>query len=199
MEVPMTNPALRTRIAADGTWLELPPRAPLPRVHLDSPAEQVMTSTADLAAATVMPHEDLEQAKQRMAQHDVQVVLVVAQMPRVLGVLAMEDIHGEKPLRLVSQRRLAYKDLRVADLMQPVSQLDSIDLRALRHARVAQIVATLSRSGRPHLLVVEPALDSGILQMRGLLSKTQVELQLGIRLPAIAIAGTFAEIEQALI
>ncbi|MDB5955280.1 hypothetical protein [Ramlibacter sp.] len=195
----MADSILPTRSPPDGETLELLRRPPLPRVHLDSPAEQVMTRMADLAAATVMPHEDLEQAKQRMAQQDAQVVLVAAQMPQVLGVLAIEDLHGEKPLRLVSARRLAYKDLRVADLMHPVSQLDSIDLRTLRHARVAQIVATLNRSGRPHLLVVEPRSDSGILQLRGLLSKTQVERQLGIRLPAMAIAGTFAEIGQALI
>jgi hypothetical protein len=195
----MIDPALPTRNLSDGVSLELLRRAPPPRVQLESPAEHVMTTVADLSAATVMPHEGLDQAEERMAQQGVQVLLVVGQVPRVLGVLALADLQGEKPLRFVSEHRLARRDLCVADLMQPLSQLDAIELRALLGASVGQVVTTLVRSRRPHLLVVEPAAASGTLQLRGLLSRIQVERQLGTRLPAIAIASTFAEIEQALI
>ncbi|MDB5858346.1 MAG: hypothetical protein JWQ76_2035 [Ramlibacter sp.] len=195
----MADAVLPTRTLSDGVSLALVRRVLPPSVRLESPAHEVMTTVAELSAATVMPYEALDQAEERMAQQGVQVLLVVARMPRVLGVLALHDLQGEKPLRLVSERRLAYRDLRVADLMEPVSGLDAIELRALRRASVGQVVATLVRSGRPHLLVVEPAAEAGTLHVLGLLSKTQVERQLGFPLPSIAIAGTFAEIEQALI
>jgi CBS domain containing-hemolysin-like protein len=197
--VSMADAALHTRTFSDRVPLELPCHARSSGVRLDSPAVDVMTPLAGLAAATVMPHEGLEQAEERIAQQGVPFLLVVARMPRVLGIVDLHDLRGDKPLRLGSQRRLAYRDLRVCDLMQPVSQLDAIELPALRRASVAQVVATLVRSGRSHLLVVEAAPDTGVVHMLGLLSKIQLERQLGTQLPASAIAGTFAEIGQALI
>jgi CBS-domain-containing membrane protein len=191
--------ALHTRSLSDVVSLELVRPAPPPRVELDSPAEWVMTTTADLAGATVMPDEGLQRAQERMTQQNAQVLLVVAQMPRVLGILTREDLQGEQALRLVSERRLAHRDLRVADLMQPVSALGAIELRALRRASVAQVVATLTRSGQRHLLVIEQASDGEPLHMRGLLSRARVEHQLDTRLPVIAMADTFAEIERALL
>jgi CBS-domain-containing membrane protein len=199
MEVPVIHAALPTRSLSHVVSVDLVRHALPPRVDLDSPAEWVMTTTADLAAATVMPDETLERAQERMTQQNAQVLLVVAQMPQVLGILTREDLHGEKPLRLTSERRLARRDLRVADLMQPVSWLASIELRALRRASVAQVVATFVRCGQPHLLVVEAAGDGEQLHVRGLLSRAQVERQLDTHLPVLAMAGTFAEIERALL
>jgi CBS domain-containing protein len=198
-ELPVVDAVLPTRNLSDGVALALERRAPLPSVRLESPAQEAMTTMAELAGATIMPRETLEHAQERMAQQGVQVLLVVERMPQVLGVLALDDLQGEKPLRLLSERRIARRDLRVADLMQPVSALDAIELRALRRASVGQVVATLARSKRPHLLVVEPAPDAATLDVVGLLSKTQVERQLGTALPPIGVAGSFAEIEQALI
>jgi len=126
-------------------------------------------------------------------------LFVAAQMPQVLGILTLADLQGEKPLRLAFQRQLTHKELSVADLMQPVSQLDALDHRLLNRATVGQVVATLLEFGHPHLLVVEPGTDPATHRIRGLVSQMQVERQLGMQLPFTEIAGTFAEIEQALI
>jgi signal-transduction protein with cAMP-binding, CBS, and nucleotidyltransferase domain len=179
----MIDASLPTRNLPESVSLEFLRRSPPAVVQLDSPAQAVMIDINELSGATVMPHEDLGQAEQRMAQQGAQVLLVVAQVPRVLGILALADLHGEKPLQVASERRLTHPEMRVVDLMQPVSQLD----------------ATLLRSGRTHLLVVEPGGNDGTLRLRGVVSRSQVERQLGTRLPSTTIADTFAAIEQALI
>jgi hypothetical protein len=195
----MIDASLPTRNLPESVSLEFLRRSPPAVVQLDSPAQAVMIDINELSGATVMPHEDLGQAEQRMAQQGAQVLLVVAQVPRVLGILALADLHGEKPLQVASERRLTHPEMRVVDLMQPVSQLDALDHRTLSRASVAHVVATLLRSGRTHLLVVEPGGNDGTLRLRGVVSRSQVERQLGTRLPSTTIADTFAAIEQALI
>jgi hypothetical protein len=60
-------------------------------------------------------------------------------------------------------------------------------------------VATLLASGHPNVLVAEAGADPATPRIRGLVSQMQVERQLGMQLPSTEIAGTFAEIERALI
>lgn len=195
----MLHPALPTRHFSASASIELVRRVAPPSVDLESPARLVMTDLADTTAMTVAPHELLAQAEQRMVQQGVRVLFVVARMPHVLGILTLADLQGEKPLRLVFERQLTHEELRAADLMQPVSQLDALDHRLLSRATVGQVVATLLEFGHPHLLVVEPGADPATHRIRGLVSQMQVERQLGMQLPSTEIAGTFAEIGQALI
>jgi CBS-domain-containing membrane protein len=198
-ESPVVHLPLPTRNFPDSASIELARRAAPPHAQLDSPARLVMTHLADLGAMTVAPHERLAQAEQRMVQHGVCALLVVARMPHVLGIVTLADLQGGKPLRLVAERRLTHEELCVADLMQAVSQLDAVDDRLLARATVGQVVATLLEFGHPNLLVLEPGADPAAPRIRGLVLQMQVERQLGMRLPSAEIAGTFAEIEQALI
>jgi hypothetical protein len=46
-------------------------------------------------------------------------------------------------------------ELIVADVMTPLAILDAVEPDALRRATVSNVIATLQRHGRNHLLVVE--------------------------------------------
>jgi hypothetical protein len=197
MEAFMLHPALPTRNLSDNAWFEGVARAPRPGVDLDSPARLVMTDLSDTTALTVDPGERLAGAERHMVQQGA-CVLFVVERTDVLGVLGLADLQGEKPLRLVFERGLRHRDLRVADVMQPVAQLDTLDERLLQRATVGEVVATLLRFGHPHLLVVEPGADPATPRVRGVVSQMQVERQLGMQLPSIEIAGTFAEIGRVL-
>jgi signal-transduction protein with cAMP-binding, CBS, and nucleotidyltransferase domain len=183
----------------DSALMELAHRDAPASVTPDSPARIVMLDLSDATAVTIAPHERLAEAAQRMDQLGVQLLLVVAQMPHVQGILTLADLRGEEPLRLVVQRQLRHGDLRVVDVMRPVSQLDAVDLRALDSASVGQVVATLLKFGHPHLLVVEHPAEPARRVLRGVVSLAQVERQLGIRLNAIETASSFVEIERALL
>lgn len=167
-------------------------------VTLDSPAIEVMTDLAEVRAATTTPQMALLQAENKMIHQGVRMLFVVSEMPGVDGIVAAADLRGHKPMQLVHQRQVRFEDLTVEDVMTPLSDLDAIDFVALRRANVGQVVATLAKFGHPHLLVIEAASPASQARIRGIISQTQVERQLGKALTMTEVASTFAEIEKAL-
>ena len=170
----------------------------LSKVTLQSPALEVMTDLTTVRAATVTPASPLAQAELGMIHQGVRLLFVVNHMPSVDGIISATDLHGERPMRLVHQRGVKYEELMVGDVMTPLSSIDAVDYGALRHATVAGLIDALARNGHAHLLVIEQAGAGHPMRIRGIVSRTQVERQLGTRLPASQIASSFSEIEQAL-
>jgi CBS domain-containing protein len=195
----MISKPLPTFRFPDGTCI---PQAVAPAarsVTLDSPALWVMTDLTQVRAATVRPDETLGSAEQTMLQHGVRMLFVVAHMPCVDGIVTSASLTGDKPMRLVQQRQVRRAELSVADVMTRLSDLDVVPLEVLERATVGAVAATLRRFGRPHLLVVERATLESAARIRGVISHTQVERQLGSPLPMHEIATTFVEIGQALV
>ena len=162
-------------------------------VTLESPGMAVMTDLTQVRAATVPPTVDLAKAELMMIHQGVRLLFVVNQMPGVDGIVTAVDLQGEKPLRLVSQRQVKFEELCIADVMTPLSDMEAIDFAALRRANVAQVIAALANTGRAHLLVIESATATAPMRIRGVISKTQIERQIGAQLPATGMATTFAE------
>ena len=167
-------------------------------VTVQSPALDVMTDLTTVRAATVAPGTALAQAELSMIHQGVRLLFVVSSMPSVDGIITASDLHGERPLRLVHQRGLKYEELTVDDVMTPLSAINAVDYGALRHATVAEVIDTLLHSRNPHLLVIEHASAAAPVRIRGIISKTQVERQLGTQLLSSEIATSFSELEQAL-
>jgi CBS-domain-containing membrane protein len=164
-------------------------------VTLDSPAMSVMTDLARIKAATVQPQAQLRQAEQAMIYLGVRMLFVVSEMPQVEGLVTTTDLHGDRQMRLVHERGVHWDELCVADVMTPLSALDAIPFAAMRSASVGDLVATLQRFGRNHLLVVDDATPQ---RVRGVVSRSQIERQTGVAIDITPIATTFAEIERAL-
>jgi len=115
----------------------------------------------------------------------------------VAGLITANDILGEKPMQVISQGGGRRQDIVVRDIMTPQHQLEVLDMRDVRGARVGHIVATLKETVRQHAVVVD--LDAGGRQrLRGLFSLTQIARQLGIALQTTEVARTFSEIEASL-
>lgn len=182
----------------DGTCIaQAQPRQSRP-VTVDSPALWVMTDLTEVRAATVSPELTLDQAEQAMIQQGVRMLFVVGAMPCVEGIVTLAMLQGDKPVKLVEQRHVRRSELCVADVMSELSEVDVLDLATLQHATVGAVAKVLQNFGMPHLLVVEAATATHGARIRGVISHTQVERQLGAALPAMAVARTFAEIEMAL-
>lgn len=194
----MSHAPLQTFHFPDGTRIAQAQPPQKDTVTLASPALSVMTDLTEVRAATVLPQVPLGVAESKMIHVGVRLLFVVSEMPNVDGIVTAADIQGDKPLRLVQQRQVRHHEITVADVMTPLSSLDAIDFAALARATVGQVVATLLKFGHPHLLVVERAPGDGAPRIRGLISQTQVERQLGTPLPTMEIASTFSEIRQAL-
>ncbi|HVQ02569.1 MAG TPA: CBS domain-containing protein [Burkholderiaceae bacterium] len=168
-------------------------------VTLESPALDVMTDLTQVKAATIRPDATLEQAEQTMIYQGVRMLFVVSDMPELEGLITSTDLRGERQMRLVHARQLRFDEMRVADVMTELGWLDAIEFGYMRSATVGNMIATLKRVGRNHLLVVQVATSSTPLRVRGVVSRAQIERQLGTVIDITEIASNFSEVERALV
>lgn len=167
-------------------------------VSLDSPAVAVMTDLTQVKAATTGPSTSLHHAEQQMIYQGVRMLFVVSEMPSIEGLITAADLHGDKAMRVVSERAGHYDELCVADVMTALSSLEAIEFERIGSATVGQLVTTLKRVGRDYLLVVQAATPNSPRRVRGVVSRAQIERQLGTALDVAPIASSFSEIERAL-
>ena len=163
-------------------------------VSVDSPALDVMTDLTQVKAATASPATTLRQAEQTMIYQGVRMLFVVSDMPSVEGLVTSNDLHGDAQMRLVQQRGVRYDELTVSDVMSGLSELDAIDFEVMKQATVGNLIATLRRYGRNHLLVVEGLQSGGRGCVRGIVSRAQIERQLGSPVAVTEVANSFAEV-----
>jgi signal-transduction protein with cAMP-binding, CBS, and nucleotidyltransferase domain len=168
-------------------------------VTLDSPALEVMTDLTLVKAATIHPTTGLRQAEQAMIYLGVRMLFVVSEMPTIEGLITSTDLRSDKQMRVVSERHLRFDELCVADVMNELSLLDAVDYARICTARVGHMVATLQHLGRNHLLVVERFGTQDSHRVRGVISRAQIERQLGTTIEVSPIAHSFSEIERALV
>jgi CBS-domain-containing membrane protein len=168
-------------------------------VTLHSPAVEVVTDLTQVKAATTTRTTTLHQAERTMINQGVRMLFVVTEMPSFEGLITTTDLHGNKPMRIVHERNLRHDELCVADVMTELSALDAIEFERLASATVGDLVATLQRCGRNHLLVVQAASATTPRRVRGVISRAQIERQLGQAIELNEIASSFAEIERALV
>jgi CBS-domain-containing membrane protein len=167
-------------------------------VSRSSPALSVMTDLTKVRAAVAAPSTSLREAEQLMIQQGVRMLFVVNAASTFEGLITSTDLKGERQMRLVAQRGVHYDELTVGDVMTDLASLDAIDLELMKRATVGDVIATLGKFGRDHLLVVERHPVSKECGVRGIVSRAQIERQSGLKLPTARIASTFAEVEQAL-
>lgn len=178
--------------------LTQPPRLTRPTSNqqpttLEAPAVTVLTDFTYTMPVVASPNESISEAEQRMIRRGVRSVLVLDDQDQLVGFLSAADLLGEKPLQFAQSHGISPKEIRVADLMTPVAAMDALPFEQVVRATVADIVATLQRLGRQHALVVEQKPEGPVV--RGIFSSTQIARQLGIEVPVLVKARTFAEIE----
>lgn len=168
--------------------------APKP-VKIDTPAIEVMTDLHLVSPATIGPDATLAKANQTMIARSVRLLLVVDAKREVIGLITARDTMGEKPVKMLRERRGKHDDLTVADLMVPRLSIDVLTMHEVLRAEVGHIISTLKSVGRQHALVVDKDQLSGEEVVRGIFSATQIGRQLGVPILTFEILNTFAEIE----
>jgi CBS domain-containing protein len=148
-------------------------------------------------AATIEPEASVDDANRSMIRRGVRSLIVVDHDRRVLGIITATDVLGERPLQIALERNAKHHEVLVREIMTPSERMEALPIDALLEAKIGHLVATLRKAGRQHAVVVERA-QSGDM-VRGIFSLTQIAAQLGISIEASAVAGTFAEVEAALV
>ena len=169
------------------------------RVTVDSPALDAVTDLTLVKAVFTPATTSLRQAEAQMIAQGVRMLFVAADMHSLDGLVTSTDLHGDRQVRLVQEHHLRYDDLTVADVMTGLATLDAVDFDSLRTATVGHLIATLRRFGRNHLLAVETPTAEAPSRVRAVISRTQIERQLGAPVDITPIARSFSEIERALV
>jgi len=167
------------------------------RVTLDSPAIEVMTDLAQVAAVTIDRSASLAEANDYMVARGVRSLFVASPEGYVYGLITTSDTLSERPVRVSHARGIKRHELQVADVMTPIDAVVGMNLDDVRAAKVGHIVASLKQAGRHHELVAETR-KPGEVYIRGIFSASQIARQLGVPLQITELARTFSEIEQAL-
>ena len=133
-----------------------------------------------------------------MIYQGVRMLFVVTEMPRLDGLITSTDLHGERQMGVVHSRQLRFDEMRVADVMTELSMLDAIEFERMGGVTVSNLVATLKDVSRNHLLVVQKGEGAGPPRVRGVISRSQIERQLGRPIEVAEVAVNFAEVVRAL-
>ena len=188
---------LEVRSVRQGALLCNPERGFLRRVGPDDPATQVMTDFMIIPAATVDAFRSIDDAAELMKMRGVRLLFVQTPAGEITGLITETDLIGEKPMHIVRERGISHGEVLVTDIMTPAALFEAVDYEQALHAKTGQIIATIRRLGRQHLMVVEFN-PRGAQTIRGLFSLSQIARQLGIELATTGVANTFMEIEAAL-
>ncbi|MGH8399818.1 MAG: CBS domain-containing protein [Gammaproteobacteria bacterium] len=194
----MTIPykALSVTLATTGTGI-VPPDRELPvHVTFENPALDSMTDLRHSAAITVEPETALDVAEQRMKYGGVRLLFVVDLTGYLLGLVTLNDIKGERPVRFQRDMGVSHDEILIRDIMTPAGRLEVISMEEVVESRVGDIIQTLKRTGRQHALVEERAATGTVI--RGIFSATRIGRQLGVQIESSGVAWTFAELESAL-
>lgn len=179
-----------------GAQIVAPTQSLPENVTLRSPAIDVMTDLARVAAVTIGPNNTIDEALTRMKHSGVRLLLVLNSEGATLGLITARDIQGERPVRFMRELGVAHADVLVHDIMTPREKMEAMWMRDVQVASVGDIIETLKATGRQHAMVVERTVEGA--RIRGLFSSVQIGRQLGVQLPQSGVAGTFSELEAAL-
>ncbi len=166
-------------------------------VHLDDAASDVMIDFKVLTPTTIGPERAMSQARKVMEDSNNPICLVTDDNDCVLGLIALQDILGSKPVKLLQETRLERKQLKVKHLMINIEELEAIDYSALEIAHVGHVISTLHKLQQHYILVSENQNEKQVL--RGIFIDSQISKQLGVNIRSSSQHLSVAELQHKLL
>ena len=133
----------------------------------------------------------------------IRLLLVTDAGSMLLGSISSYDIQSEKPMLYLQSKdcrigTCSRSEIRVQDIMTPVSQWKPLRYESLAGATLGDIAHTFESLGQRHLIVVETLPGQNRAIVRGLFSASDLERHLGISIYSGDTAESFSEIRRAL-
>jgi CBS domain containing-hemolysin-like protein len=139
------------------------------------PALSVMTDFREHASVTVADDASIDAALEHMKHAGVRSAFVTDdKSQRVFGLITAYDIGSENPMKHMVFQSIPRHEVRVRDIMQPISKWLVADIAQLERATVATVAKMFAESGLTHVPVVETTKD-GQQRLRGMLSAARVK------------------------
>ncbi len=155
-----------------------------PRLDPEAPALAAMTDLRCAPAVSTRGTASIEDALQLMNQAGTHFAFVLGTGGPLIGSVTSFDIQGEKPVRVMlsagaAQASVAWRDVQVQHVMEPVANWRVLEFAQVERLSAAALSEMLAQAGLRHLVVVEPAADGRVRQVRGLFSAARLEALLG--------------------
>ena len=124
-------------------------------IHYDDPAEKALINICSLLSNTIQPHDSIDQALEEIKKTRIHFLLVVSRDGYLKGVISGQDILGEKPIKILQERRISRDHILVNMVMTTCQQFLVIDEHEMAHAKVGHIVSTLQYHKKQYALIVK--------------------------------------------
>jgi CBS domain containing-hemolysin-like protein len=148
------------------------------RLGLTEPAVQLATDFLWQQPLTVPEELSIDDALREMIRGGVRALLVVRDGV-VSGLITSYDIQGERPLQFLSASGYRRHDeIEVGHIMTPWERVPTLDWQSLDRAQVAEVAAFFKSTTATHVVILEQT-DRETSAVRGLISRTRLERQLG--------------------
>lgn len=187
---------LSHRLLASGATLlqsQNPGKQP---ITLHDGAIEVLTDFRYARPFSIGSRATIDEVNAKMIACGVRLLFVADGDGVLQGLVTYTDLFGEKPVRYIKEHGGTRGEILAQDIMTPLAKLEALALDDVRKARVGDIVETIRRAGRQHMLVSLTG-DTGDQVICGLFSSTQIEKQLGMKIELSDRAHTFADIHGA--
>ncbi len=158
----------------------------------------VMTDFNITSPFAIEPTASIDATNDKMIAAGVRMLFVTGGDGTLFGLVTASDVLGEKPVQYLHDHGGKREDIMAQDIMTPHSELQALKLLDVEKSTVGDIVETISKLQRQHVLVVESNETKSGESIRGLFSTTQIMRQTGIEITVSSRADSFADIERAI-
>ena len=148
-------------------------------VHMDDPALSVMSDFTVTPPHAILPTDNMDHAINEMEISGVHFLLVINDEGHFQGIISSEDVWGEKPIKLIQERRVPRDQILVRTIMVPYTEITAVDYTLIKSVRVGHIVKTLAEHKQHYALAVLPSATHPTMQLiRGIFTASQISKQL---------------------
>lgn len=154
-----------------------------PEHHLIRRSDSAVCAMTDFAASpafTISADCTIDDALDEMFRCGVRALIVLGDREVVVGLITSYDIQGERTQQyLERQSTRRREEVRVRDILTPCGQWSGIDWHRVQSARIEDVLEVFRSTDVPYLIVLETLDQATVGLLRGMISRTRLERQLG--------------------
>jgi CBS domain-containing protein len=139
-----------------------------------------MTDFTESPAFTIGANCPIDDALDEMFRRGVRALIVLDEDHVVVGLVTSYDVQGERTRRCLAGHPIRQReDVRVREILTPSGQCSAIDWHRLQSVRIEDVLEVFRSSDSPYLIVLEAHNETTAGLLRGIISRTRLERQLG--------------------
>lgn len=154
-----------------------------PEHHLVRRTDAAVRAMTDFAASPVLTVDAacaIDDALDEMFRHGVRALIVLGEDQEVIGLITSYDIQGERTRRYLENHPICRREeVRVGEILTPCGEWTTIDAHRLESARIENVLDIFQSTGAPYLIVLEMLNETTAPFLRGIISRSRLERQLG--------------------